>query len=92
MQKWRSMEAVSAASIALFCCHAFCTQWSSPLSYSNLPSGDPEDYTRKVKKNFLRRATQNAAASHSSSGHFGSSRMQGWKGGERDTEVVKSVY
>lgn len=50
MQKWRSMGAVSAASIALFCCHAFCTQWSSPLSYSNLPSGDPEDYMRKVKK------------------------------------------
>lgn len=75
MQKWRNVGAVCAASIALYCCHSgalFSTTVICPQETLRIIQG-------KEKKNFLRRATPNAATP-TPSGRFGSSTMQAWKG------------
>lgn len=62
-----------------FNCSLLLPQWCSLLSYSNLPSRDPQDYTRKGKK-LSEKSNPKCSHSLSSSGRFGSSKMQGWKG------------
>lgn len=88
MQKWRNVGAVSAASIALYCCHSGALFSATVIC--------PQEILRIIQgkeKNFLRRATQNAATPSHPLGVLVPAKCRGEKViSDRGTEVVKSVY
>lgn len=75
MQKWRNVGAVSAASIALYCCHSGALFSATVIC--------PQEILRIIQgkeKKLSEKSNPKCSHSLSSSGRFGSSKMQGWKG------------